>query len=164
MHFSQWSRGLSLARGEFVWIAEADDSCAPNFLERLVALAKRNPSAGFVYSQSRIINERGRTLEETPRYLSQIDSLRWQQDYFARGTDEVSNYLILRNTVPNASACLFRCAALHGDRLGGDAAATVRRLAGLCANPSAARHRLSRYTAEFPSAAWENAAGVERSR
>ncbi len=111
--FRQWARGLSLARGEFVWIAEADDSCAPDFLERLVALAKRNPSAGFVYSQSRIINERGRMLEETPRYLKQLDSLRWQQDYFARGNDEVSNFLVLRNTVPNASACLFRRAALR---------------------------------------------------
>ena len=55
--FRQWARGLSLTRGEFVWIAEADDSCAPEFLERLVALARRNPSAGFVYSQSRIIDE-----------------------------------------------------------------------------------------------------------
>jgi glycosyltransferase involved in cell wall biosynthesis len=109
----QWARGLSLTRGEFVWIAEADDSCAPDFLERLVALAKRNPSAGFVYSQSRIIDERGRVLEETPRYLCEIHPSRWRQDFFGRGTDEVSSYLILRNTVPNASACLFRRAALQ---------------------------------------------------
>jgi len=111
--FRQWARGLSLTHGEFVWIAEADDSCAPDFLERLVALAGRNPSAGFVYSQSRIIGERGRTLEETPRYLSEIHPSRWRQDYFTHGADEVSNYLILRNTVPNASACLFRRDALQ---------------------------------------------------
>jgi|CZKI01.1.fsa_nt_gi glycosyltransferase involved in cell wall biosynthesis len=110
--FRQWARGLSLTRGEFVWIAEADDSCDPDFLERMVALAKRNPSAGFVYSQSRIINERGQMLEETPRYLCEIHPSRWRQDYFARGAEEVSNYLILRNTVPNASACLFRREAL----------------------------------------------------
>jgi glycosyltransferase involved in cell wall biosynthesis len=117
--FRQWARGLSLARGEFIWIAEADDSCAPDFLGRLVALAKCNPSAGFVYSQSRIIDERGRMLEETPHYLCQIDPARWRQDYFAPGTDEVSNYLILRNTVPNASACLFRRAALQEIDLAG---------------------------------------------
>lgn len=117
--FRQWARGLSLTRGEFVWIAEADDSCAPDFLERLIALAKRNPSAGFVYSQSRIINGRGQMLEETPRYLGEIHPSRWRQDYSARGTDEVSNYLILRNTVPNASACLFRRAALQALNLAG---------------------------------------------
>jgi glycosyltransferase involved in cell wall biosynthesis len=117
--FRQWARGLSFARGEFIWIAEADDSCAPDFLERLVALAKRSPSAGLVYSQSRIIDERGRMLGETPRYLCEIHPSRWRQDYFARGADEVSNYLILRNTVPNASACLFRREALQEINLAG---------------------------------------------
>ena len=106
--FAQWAKGIAVARGEFVWIAEADDSCEPDFLETLVALARRHPSVGFIYAQSRIIDERGQTLEETPHYLREIDSSRWQHDYFAKGTEEVANYLILRNTVPNASACLFR--------------------------------------------------------
>jgi glycosyltransferase involved in cell wall biosynthesis len=110
--FSQWAKGLAAARADFIWIAEADDSCEPEFLDKLVALAQRNPSAGFVYSQSRIIDSRGRTLEETPRYLSEIHQSRWARDYFARGADEVTNYLVLRNTVPNASACLFRREAI----------------------------------------------------
>lgn len=111
--FRQWARGLSLIRGEFVWIAEADDSCSSTFLEQLLALANRNPTAGLVYSQSRIIDEQSRVLEDTPRYLLEIDRSHWRQDYFARGVAEVSNYLILRNTVPNASACLFRRDALR---------------------------------------------------
>ncbi len=112
--FRQWQRGVEQARGEFVWIAEADDSCAPNLLEELVTLAKRFPSTGFVYAQSLIIDERGGILKNAPRYLQEIDPARWGQDHFARGEDEVSNYLILRNTVPNASACLFRREALGG--------------------------------------------------
>lgn len=31
--FVQWKKGLELARGEMIWIAESDDSCKPNFLE-----------------------------------------------------------------------------------------------------------------------------------
>lgn len=31
--FLQWKRGLELARGEFIWIAESDDFCNLNFLE-----------------------------------------------------------------------------------------------------------------------------------
>src|SRR5512136_264482 len=34
--FRQWEKGLSLAAGDYVWIAESDDWAAPTFLERLV--------------------------------------------------------------------------------------------------------------------------------
>ena len=34
--FLQWLKGLSLATGDLVWIAESDDSAHPLFLERLV--------------------------------------------------------------------------------------------------------------------------------
>jgi len=34
--FLQWKKGLSLAKGEFIWIAESDDYCDSNFLEILV--------------------------------------------------------------------------------------------------------------------------------
>lgn len=31
--FKQWKKGIELAKGEFIWIAESDDSCEPTFLE-----------------------------------------------------------------------------------------------------------------------------------
>jgi glycosyltransferase involved in cell wall biosynthesis len=31
--FKQWDKGLKLAKGEYIWIAESDDSCELNFLE-----------------------------------------------------------------------------------------------------------------------------------
>ena len=31
--FKQWEKGIKLAKGEFIWIAESDDYCAPNFLK-----------------------------------------------------------------------------------------------------------------------------------
>ena len=34
--FLQWKKGLELARGEFIWIAESDDFCELNFLETQV--------------------------------------------------------------------------------------------------------------------------------
>ncbi len=31
--FKQWEKGLALTKGDFIWIAESDDSCDVNFLE-----------------------------------------------------------------------------------------------------------------------------------
>ena len=31
--FKQWEKGLELAKGKYIWIAESDDSCELNFLE-----------------------------------------------------------------------------------------------------------------------------------
>ena len=31
--FQQWAKGISLARGKWIWIAEADDVAEPTFLE-----------------------------------------------------------------------------------------------------------------------------------
>src|SRR5215467_1498105 len=36
--FKQWNKGVRLARGEYVWIAESDDYADERLLERLVPL------------------------------------------------------------------------------------------------------------------------------
>src|ERR1700730_10551870 len=36
--FKQWNKGVGLARGEYVWIAESDDYADLRLLERLVAV------------------------------------------------------------------------------------------------------------------------------
>src|ERR1022692_1882228 len=36
--FRQWNKGVGLARGEYVWIAESDDYADKRLLERLVAV------------------------------------------------------------------------------------------------------------------------------
>lgn len=38
--FKQWHRGLGLARGHYIWIAESDDFCETNFLESQLACLK----------------------------------------------------------------------------------------------------------------------------
>ncbi len=50
--FKQWNRGVREARGEYVWIAEADDSAEPTLLSRLVPLLDQNPQVGIAYCQS----------------------------------------------------------------------------------------------------------------
>ena len=41
--FKQWNKGVRLARGKYVWIAESDDYADPQLLERLVAVLEADP-------------------------------------------------------------------------------------------------------------------------
>src|SRR6478609_3462038 len=50
--FRQWAKGIQLARGSYIWIAESDDSCEPAFLEETVKKMKEYPTAGIVFTQS----------------------------------------------------------------------------------------------------------------
>src|ERR1700738_3854186 len=45
--FKQWNKGVGLARGEYVWIAESDDYADPHLLETLVSRLEAEPRAVF---------------------------------------------------------------------------------------------------------------------
>src|SRR5580698_2020180 len=47
--FKQWNKGVRLARGKYVWIAESDDYADARLLERLVAVLDNQPEATFAY-------------------------------------------------------------------------------------------------------------------
>src|SRR6185295_13093265 len=83
--FPQWSRGISLARGEFVWIAESDDSADPRFLETLVPLLDENPHLGLAYCQSRLINEESVDTGDSLNWTSDLDPDRWKADFVNNG-------------------------------------------------------------------------------
>ena len=42
--FSQWKKGLELCNGDYVWIAESDDSSDEKFLESLIKVFEKHPS------------------------------------------------------------------------------------------------------------------------
>jgi glycosyltransferase involved in cell wall biosynthesis len=107
--FRQWLKGVEQAKGDFVWIAEADDLSKPDFLERLTHLLQANPKAVLGYTQSEQIDAVGNVL--APDYLGYTDDLckvRWSESYVANGADEVNAGLAIKNTLPNVSAVLFR--------------------------------------------------------
>ncbi|HET9820071.1 MAG TPA: glycoside hydrolase family 99-like domain-containing protein [Rhodanobacteraceae bacterium] len=109
----QWARGIELARGDLVWIAEADDLCEPEFLESLTA-AMKDRAVVLAYCQSRQIGETGNLLANT--YLGYTDDVsrrHWLQAYREMGSDENRKYLAVKNTIPNVSAVLFRRDALR---------------------------------------------------
>jgi glycosyltransferase involved in cell wall biosynthesis len=106
--FPQWNLAIHLAKGDYVWIAESDDSADPHFLETLVPLLDQNPSLGVAYCQSRLINRQGGEVGDSLNWTSDLDPERWKTNFTNNGRDEVRDYLIYKNTIPNASAVITR--------------------------------------------------------
>ncbi len=107
--FHQWNKGISLAKGEYLWIAESDDYCEPNFLENLVELLDKNPNCGIAYCQSNLVNEKGEILNsysENLKFIYKSDA--WDNDFVKNGKQANREWLLFHNPIPNASGVLMR--------------------------------------------------------
>jgi glycosyltransferase involved in cell wall biosynthesis len=107
--FKQWNKGVSATQGEYIWIAESDDIADPNFLATMVPILDNHPHVGIAYCQSCQIDRNNETI--APSLSSWFEYLsfdRWDRDFVADGTIECQKYLVVANTIPNASAVLIR--------------------------------------------------------
>jgi O-antigen biosynthesis protein len=108
----QWARGVSLAECDLVWIAEADDFADPDFLKEVLPTFE-DPEVVLSYTESRIVNAEGEvTSPNYLHYVADISATRWTSDFRAPGPVEVATALAIKNTIPNASAVVFRRDAL----------------------------------------------------
>jgi glycosyltransferase involved in cell wall biosynthesis len=114
--FRQWNLGLSHAKGEYIWFAEADDYADPSFLETLVDRLDRHPRAGLAFCQSWGVEGDGKLFDYLGIRYHNLSS-HWNLDYVNSGHDECVNYLFWHNMIPNASAVLLRRSIL--ERVGG---------------------------------------------
>jgi len=99
--FKQWEKGLQLAKGDLVWIAEADDWAEPTLLEELLKSFEAHSDLVLAYTTSVIEDETGKVWGETVRGTTR---------YFG-GNDYIKRYLSFTNTIANASSALFSRAA-----------------------------------------------------
>jgi glycosyltransferase involved in cell wall biosynthesis len=108
--FVQWNRGVRLARGEFIWIAEADDICSSDFLAHMLEAINQSKTIGIAYCTTVPINTKGEILDIGfhQRYLADLDPDRWYHNFVANGRDEVKRYLGRKNTITNVSGVIFR--------------------------------------------------------
>jgi glycosyltransferase involved in cell wall biosynthesis len=106
--FHQWNKGVRLARGKYIWIAESDDYADERMLQCLMAVLEGDPNVAFAYCRSWCVSADDRLEGFLDRYLPYIDSHRWTTDFLADGQEECRNYFVQTNPVPNASAVVFR--------------------------------------------------------
>ncbi len=104
----QWNRGAAQGSGRYIWIAESDDFADPDFLSVLVPILDDNPRVGLAYSQSRAVDAAGNIIGDPRHWFDDLARGRWLADYYSSGQAECAHYLLWKNTVPNASAALFR--------------------------------------------------------
>jgi glycosyltransferase involved in cell wall biosynthesis len=109
--FKQWSVGLVMARADILWIAESDDVCKPEFLEKLLP-AFRNPAVKLAYANSDVIDEEGGVIgdysSDKAKYLATLSATKWKNSYTTTADQEINDGLGIKNTILNASAVLLR--------------------------------------------------------
>jgi len=106
--FYQWNKGIELAKGELVWIAESDDVADLSFLDKLVKPFLENSKLVLAYSQSYRMDSKGNITGSWKDHTDDLDSKRFEENFTMTGLDYVDQFLVVRNTIPNASAVLFK--------------------------------------------------------
>ena len=101
--FIQWERGISMAKGRYIWIAESDDVAELQLLETLIGQLEQHPDASVAFCHSRLIDADGALLSEQntknsaqPGQITIDDSCTFLR------------HLLIFNYIYNASMAVFR--------------------------------------------------------
>ncbi len=107
--FAQWQKGLSLATGDYIWIAEADDSSNTLFLEKAMEFFHKDKDVVLFYTESkRIDGDDNITASNCQDWCDIFKTGRWNEDYINDGVSEIKNYLSNNNTILNVSSVVWK--------------------------------------------------------
>jgi glycosyltransferase involved in cell wall biosynthesis len=111
--FRQWRKAAQSASGEFLWIAEADDLCAPIFLSKMIALMQHDPAVRFAFSDSRAIDAEGVSIWASYKaYYATVSPNALARTEIFDANDFVARFLSVKNLILNVSAVVWRREAL----------------------------------------------------
>lgn len=106
--FHQWKKGLELARGELIWLAESDDYCAPDFLEKLIPNFEIE-GVRLAFGASEFVEgDPPRTAWTQSHYLADLGMGGWDRPFIRSAHDLVKRAWVVKNILPNVSAAVFR--------------------------------------------------------
>lgn len=105
--FLQWSKGIDLAKGELIWIAESDDSALPVFLEVLVTELCNNPKSALAFTHSYFIDSNSSIIDRDLHTNSGDSIIKHNGKTFARKT------MAKRCYIYNASMVVFHRSAYN---------------------------------------------------
>lgn len=96
--FKQWNKGVGMATGEFIWIAESDDYADDQFLEKTLHEITKSEKIGIVFTDTWVIDE-----EKHIKYRFSDRKIN-NSSVVKRLTVKT----IVNNPIPNASSIIFR--------------------------------------------------------
>ena len=107
--FKQWNKGVRLACGKYIWIAESDDYADKRLLEKLVPRLDEDPNALLCYCRSWRVSADDKLSGFSDWFLTEhVDQEKWTADFSADGREECRKYFVRCNSIPNASSVLFQ--------------------------------------------------------
>ena len=105
---AQWEKGFELSTGDFVWIAEVDDSSKKDFLAETMK-GFDDPEVVISYTESEIINGKGIVIAPSFRWSRDREKTgHYNESYIKEGFREIEEIMAIRCTIPNVSAVVFR--------------------------------------------------------
>jgi len=99
--FQQWDRGIELAKGEYIWIAESDDWAEKEFLQTVLDEIDENLQVGLVYTGSRLIDSNN----DISFFNNNANT---GEVIYYTGSRFVKEKLISSNAIWNASMMVFK--------------------------------------------------------
>lgn len=102
--FKQWEKGISIATGKYVWIAESDDYADDSFLKSLMGIIEENKAIGLAFCGSNAVDDNGKLINEAKWEIA----VNKGYYYSNNGYDICEKYLFSRPLIPNASSAIFR--------------------------------------------------------
>ena len=106
--FQQWQKGLGLASGELIWIAESDDYCEPDFLATLVKYFV-NEAVVMAFCRSDFVSsDASRKVWSIEDFLADTPLGGLDKPWVRSAHWLVNHGWAMKNVIPNVSSAIFR--------------------------------------------------------
>lgn len=106
--FKQWKKGFDAATGDYIWIAEADDSAENNFVEELIKPFDDKDMVLSYCESARIDGDNNLIREKSDDLYDMCRTGEWNKSYIWTGREENIYHLSVTNTILNVSSVMWK--------------------------------------------------------
>ncbi|MHC2992041.1 hypothetical protein OB13_10740, partial [Pontibacter sp. HJ8] len=92
--FKQWNKGINLAKGDWIWLAESDDKAELSFLSTLATELEGKENIGIAYAQSWKINSKDEVTGSWLEWTNDLDKALFLTNFTMNGTEYIEKFLI----------------------------------------------------------------------
>lgn len=106
--FKQWKKGFDLATGDYIWIAEADDTAESTFVEELMK-GFEDEDVVLSHCECVRINEHNEVIREKSDDIYDFaGDGHWKEAYVQDGKTEIIEHFSVTNTILNVSSLIWK--------------------------------------------------------